>query len=420
MAKSKSNASTDAQNNAAMKAAQLREQEGKKALKGGDKTRAQENFCKAAANYLKTGDLEGNIRCLAECGELVSSIALLLKTFNPVKVVSTVRKYLKPGLDLGLCYLTATNVTGNVKRFSATKMLLECASNRSPEKAIHALKGAALAASWEEKPDITLSVTTILSSFLNKCLDDGCKTVDEKKLVLDSIIVLQAHAAMTDDLSLFQEIDRLQMRYVRLAGGQPEGDIFVRSFFPMFLARGQDLDELRDLANDSPTLRPYVDAYDIFAKKSKTDDFESLVRLFEEKIEALEDRPNQVHSLTTWSDVTERFYGAKYFMPELLSAKVVRHQYQEHTKRLEDLAKILSKAAHDFIKKKYKKSLTEFLNAIDSEAFLSLPTNSQRGVLENAAHAAFEIENWNTFDKLCSRLEDEYNLENVVQLIIEE
>ncbi len=401
-------------------AARLREQQGKQAIKDGDTARAREQFSKAASDYIGAGDLEGSVLCLAECGELVSSIALLLRTFDPVKVVSSFKKHLKTGLDLGLCYLAATNVTGDAKRFSAAKMLLQCASNVSPEKAILALKGAALAASWEERPDIALSVTTTLSSLLSKCLDGGCKAVHEKEVVLDSIIVLQAHATMTDDLSLFQEVDRLQMRYIRLTGGQPEGDVFVRSLFPMFLARGQELDELKVLANGSSTLRPYVDTYDIFATKSKIGDFESLIRVFGEKIVVYEDRPNRARSLTTWLNVAERFYGAKYFMPELLSAKVVRHQYQEHTKHLEDLANVLSKATNDFIKKKYKKSLNEFLNAIDSEFFSSLPVDSQRRVLENAARAAFEIEKWEMFDNLCSRLEDEYNLENVVQTILVE
>ena len=408
------------QNNTTLKAAQLREQEGLKALRDGDRDRARENFRKAAVNYLKGADLEGGVRCLAETGELTSSLGQLLGNYDPNRVVALVRNHLRTGFDFSLCSLAAANVSGDMKHLLVGDILLRDATRLVPEKAVLALKGAGLAMSWKEDKDAALSVARTFYSLLNRWLTENDRSIKEEKLVLDSIIVLQAVIAMTDDLSLFGEIDRLQMRYLRLVKGRLEENIFVRSMFPVFIARGRKLDELMALADESAVLRRYANAYRILGREKEDTGFDSMLGGFEEKVGYLECKPDASRQLVTWAEVAEKFYDARYFMPERLSVRVISLQYQTHTQLLDMLGGVFSEAVDSFQKKDYEKSLEMFLEGIDSEGFSSLPIPCKQGAIENAARAAYEIENWDVFDRLCSRLEEDFNLKSVVQAIIED
>ncbi len=400
------------------KAAGAHEQAGQQARERGDRSLASEHLSKAGAYWVKASKLADAVRCFVAGDSLGSSVPTLLNAFDAHDVAKEIHAHLPGSSEYALCVIAAIGSSGEVGSHSAADMLLKLASAVPIDEARKVLKGAALAASWERRPDAALSIAGALASALSSDSLSQSWT-DDPTLILDQITALQAQVTLSKDLALLPVIDRLQMRYAAIRHASPLSEEFVRTLFPMFLARGQELDQLFGLAEETPGLRPYVAAYLVVDHKAGEADFGHIVGRFEEHLLSLEDQPGSDRRLTDWDDVTSRFHDARFFMPEALSALIMRHQYDEHTTRLTALADILEAATDEFLKREFEQALAQFLAATDSSAFESLPVESQQGALENAAHAAFELEKWPVLYDLCAKLETQYSTENAVQRILE-
>jgi hypothetical protein len=420
------------------KAAEAYEKAARQSLNAGDRAKATEQWTNAAAQYLKLRDFEKSVECLKAAGLLGERAVELARLFDGEAVLRVLHD---AGLreEAALVHLHVQNrmpEPPGVAAFEACYGLGADLPASEKARALRALKGACLAASWTgDDARLQRAADRALGRLspdgkegpVREGRDRWSDTFDFKRKVepaqearagegLDRLRFLLVKVVASGELRLLGELaSTIAPRPDRLDLQDP---FHVRLLVPIYLYRGIGVGAALDLMKVVRPLGPYAELYTALFQGIESGHADDALAAFSSAVAKGADGPDPGKALESWDDVGRRFPGILAAQPEWLAAAILAEQFGAVRAGVEELRERIREAARLREAREWGACLERLDEVTKNRLHLHLPAALRSELLELACVAAFQAEDWERFDRWAATLERDYQVKDVLPRVL--